>query len=51
MNYFMLWAELDAAGDESTWGFGSYMGDCGGRLINKPVGKGGMTTMLFDVSC
>jgi hypothetical protein len=49
MNYFTLWAELDAAGNESTWGFGGYMGDCGGRLINKPVEKGGQTTMLFDV--
>jgi hypothetical protein len=51
MNHFTLWAELDAALDESTWGFGGYMGDCGGRLTNKPVGKGGQTTMVFDVSC
>ena len=27
------------------------MGDCGGRLINKPVGKGGQTTMVFGVLC
>ena len=50
MNHFTLWAELDAALDESTWGFGGYMEDCGGRLINKPGGKGGQTTMKFDVS-
>jgi hypothetical protein len=50
MNYFTLWAELDAAGNESTWGFVGYMGDCGGWLIKKPVGKGGQTTMLFNVS-
>ena len=51
MNHFTLWAELDAALDESTWGFGGYMEDCGGRLINKPGGKGGQTTMMFDISC
>ena len=27
-----------------------FMGDIGGRLTNKPVGKGGQTTMLYDVS-
>jgi hypothetical protein len=26
------------------------MADAGGRLINKPVGKGDQTTMIFDVS-
>jgi hypothetical protein len=41
MNYFMLWAELDNAADELTWRFGKYMGDTWGRLMNKPVGKGG----------
>ncbi len=50
MNYFTLWVELDNAADESTWGFGSYMGNAGGWLMNKPVGKGGQMTMLFDVS-
>ena len=50
MNHFTLLAELDATLDELTWGFGGYMGDCGGRLINKPVGKGGQTTMVFDIS-
>ncbi len=50
MNYFTLRAELDAAADESTWDFMGYMGDIGGRLTNKPVGKGGQNTMLYDVS-
>ena len=45
MNHFTLLAELDATLDELTWGFGGYMGDCGGRLINKPIGKGRQTTM------
>ncbi len=49
MNYFMLWAELDNAADESTWGFGGYMGNARGWLMNKLVGKGGQTTMLFDM--
>jgi hypothetical protein len=50
MNYCTLWAELDNAADESIWGFGGFMADAGGWLINKPVGKGGQTTMIFDVS-
>ncbi len=50
MNHFTLKAEMDAAVDESTWGFMGFMGDIGGRLQNKPVGKGGQTTMLYDVS-
>jgi hypothetical protein len=50
MNYFTLWEELDNAADELAWGFGSYKGNAGGRLMNKLVGKGGQTTMLFDVS-
>ena len=50
MNHFMLSAELDAAADESMWGFMGFMGDIGGCLSNKPVGKGGQTTMLYDVS-
>ena len=40
MNYFTKKAELDCAVDESTWGFSGYCGDAGGRLRNKPVGKG-----------
>lgn len=27
-----------------------FMGDAGGWLMNKPVGKGGQTTMVFDVT-
>ncbi len=50
MNYFTLRAELDAVADESTWGFMGYMGKIGGCMTNKPVGKGGQTTMLYDVS-
>ncbi len=50
MNHVTLKAELDAAADESTWGFMGFMGDIGGRLQNKPVGKGGRTAMLYDVS-
>ena len=40
MNYVTKTADLDATIDESTWGFGGYMADCGGRLINKPVSRG-----------
>ena len=50
MNYMTLREELDVAGDESTWGFAGYMADAGGRLMNKPVGKGGQTTMIYDTS-
>ncbi len=50
MNYFTLWAELDNAADELMWRFGGYMGNAGGWLMNKPVERGGQTTMLFDVS-
>lgn len=40
MNYLTEKAEADFGLDESTWGFSGYMGDAGGRLKNKPVGKG-----------
>ncbi len=40
MNYVMEYADMDFAIDESTWGFSGYSGDCGGRLLNKPKGKG-----------
>ena len=40
MNYVTKTADLDGTIDESTWGFGGYMADCGGRLINKPVSRG-----------
>ena len=50
MNHVTLRAELDMATDESTWGFMGFMGNADGRLMNKPVGKGGQTTMVFDVT-
>ena len=37
--------------DETTWGFGGYCGDAGGRLRDKKVSKGGQTTMLYDIHC
>jgi hypothetical protein len=37
MNHITLWAELDLAGDESTWGFMGFMGIMGCRLMNKKV--------------
>ena len=40
MNYVSATADQDATCDESTWGFGGYSGDCGGRLKNKPVSRG-----------
>ena len=40
MNHVTLHADLDATQDESTWGFGGYSGECGGRLINKPFDQG-----------
>jgi hypothetical protein len=45
LNYITNWVELDVAGDESTWG--GFMANARGRLMNKPEGKGGQTTMLF----
>ena len=50
MNYCTRDADLDVAVDESTWGFAGYSGEAGWRLMNKPVSKGGQTTMLYDVS-
>ena len=43
MNYVTKYADLDPSMDESTWGFGGYMGEAGWRLINKPFPKGEMT--------
>jgi hypothetical protein len=48
MNYVTKTADLDGTIDESTWGFGGYMADCGGRLINKPVSRG---KLLVTNSC
>jgi hypothetical protein len=40
VNYCCKSADLDPAMDESTWGFGGYMGEAGWRLMNKPFPKG-----------
>ena len=40
---------MDGTIDESTWGFGGYMGECGGRLMGKKVPTGGQTTLLMDI--
>ena len=50
MNYCTEKADKDLAIDESTWGFHGHCGEAGWRLMNKPVSKGGQTTMLYDVS-
>lgn len=50
INYFTLKADIDITIDESTWGFGGFTGECGGRLLNKPFSKGGQITMLFDIN-
>ncbi len=47
MNYVTKFADLDATIDESTWGFGGFSGECGGRLINKPVSRGEYYYMPF----
>ena len=47
MNYVTNSADLDATVDESTWGFGGYSGDCGQRLMNKPVLRGKFVCQLY----
>lgn len=47
MNYVTNSADLDATVDESTWGFGGYSGDCGQRLMNKPVSRGKFVCQLY----
>jgi hypothetical protein len=49
MNYVTLCGDLDGTIDETTWGFGGYCGEAGGRLRDKKVSKGGQTTMLYDI--
>ena len=49
MNYVTRCANLDGTVDKTTWGFGGFMGDCGHRLINKPVSKGGQIVMMYDM--
>ena len=48
MNYVTHRADMDGTFDESTWGLGGYMGECGGHLMGKKVPKGGHTTFLMD---
>jgi len=50
MNYVTRRADLDATIDESTWGFGGFAGDCGRRLLNKPVSRGKPGTISFEYS-
>ena len=40
-------ADEDAGVDESTWGFCGFMGDNGGRLVNKPLSKGMYASVLY----
>ncbi len=49
INYVTGRADMDGTIDESTWGFGGYMGECGGRSMGKKVPKGGQTTFLMDI--
>ena len=49
MNYVTKRADSDGTIDESSWGFGGYMAECGGRIINKKVSKGGQTTFWMDI--
>ncbi len=51
MNYLTLHADLDGTIDETTWGFGGYCDDAGGRLRDKKVSKGGQRTMVYDIHC
>jgi hypothetical protein len=48
MNNVTKRGDMDVTLDESTWGFGGYSGECGGRLINKPVARG---MSLFVANC
>ena len=50
MNYCSKRADLDQTVDESTWGFGGYCGEAGGRLMNKPVSKGEYFTVGYENS-
>ena len=49
MNYVTKRADSDGTIDESSWGFGGYMAECGGRQIGKKVPKGGQTTFWMDI--
>jgi hypothetical protein len=50
MNYFLLQADLDFGLDKSTWHFGGYMAECGGRLKNKPFNKVRLKCIVFMVA-
>jgi hypothetical protein len=39
MNYVTRRADMDGTINESTWGFGGYLGECGGRLMGKRYQK------------
>ena len=41
MNYVTRRAGMDGTINESTWGFGGYMGECGGNLMEKKYQKEG----------
>lgn len=47
MNYCTESADMDAAADETTWGFGGYSGDCGGRVKGKPGKAKGESRKIF----
>ena len=49
MNYVTQYADFDYVIDKTTWGFSGYSGECGGRLQNKPVGKGMFALLLLDI--
>ena len=49
MNYVTKRADSDGTMNESSWGFGGYMAECGCPIINKKVSKGGHTTFWMDI--
>ena len=49
MNYVTKRADGDGTMDQSSWGFGGFMAECGGRLIRKKVPKGKQTTFWMDI--
>jgi hypothetical protein len=51
MNYVTGRADMDGTINQFTWGFGGYMGECGGRLVGIKVPKGGQITFLMDIHC
>jgi len=49
MSYVTKRADSDGTADESSWGFGGYMAECGGQLIGKKVPNGGQKTFWMDI--